>query len=102
MTEYNVDEKLNARVRERIGSEDATISISQESWNDGFCETCDWPTTGFAVYADGVQVWPSEDYLNNFGGYIYADESGEVHGDKLSTYGEFDRWLKNDGWDGIE
>ena len=102
MSEYSIDEALNDRIRKRIGRDSAVVDIREESWNEGMCETCDWPTSGFAVYADNKLVWPSEDYLENFGGYIYADESGEVYGNNLSTYGEFDRWLQNDGWDGIE
>jgi len=61
-------------------------------------KTCDWPVDGFSVHVNGEQVWPSEDYLSQFGGISSLDEEGYVKGSRLSAFGQFDRWLNNEPW----
>lgn len=96
---YSIDDALRDRVRKRIGRDNATIEIREEYYNAGFCETCSYPEYGFSVHADGEQVWPSEDYLREFGGVPYADLDGNVSGKRLSSFGQFDAWLNFRDWD---
>lgn len=88
-----VDEFLFRKVLERLGRTDGRVVIQTEEWDLGFCETCSYPESGFAVYVDDELVWPNEEILNVLGGYIYADDSGYVVGGELSTYGYFYDWL---------
>lgn len=107
MTEtiYNVDETLKERIRKRLARDSAEIEIREESWDFGFCDTCSYPEDGFSVYADGELVWPSENYLRSFGGVGFADDRGSIRGNRLSTYGYFDKWLSGvetvEEWDEV-
>jgi len=104
MTDYTNITQLEDRIRRRIARDNATISIIEEEWNSGFgsCDTCSWPESGFAVYADDELVWPSKEYLETFGGYIYADDKGYFTSGVLSVYGQFDQWLNGEDWDDDE
>lgn len=88
-----VDDFLFKKVLERLVRTDGRVVIQTEEWDLGFCETCSYPESGFAVYVDDELVWPNEESLSALGGYIYADDSGWVVEGKLSTYGYFYDWL---------
>lgn len=88
-----VDEFLFRKVLERLGRTDGRVVIQTEEWDLGFCETCSYPESGFAVYVDDELVWPNEESLSALGGYVYADDSGWVVEGELSTYGYFYDWL---------
>lgn len=91
---------LKRRVLARLNRTNGNVEIREESWDFGMCDTCSYPEIGFSVYVDGQQVWPSDDYLREFGGYIYADDQGYVTGRTLTTYGQFDNWLNARPFDG--
>lgn len=88
-----IDDYLKQKILERVGYDKGNVTITNQEWDLGMCETCSWPQTGFAVYVDNELVWPNDEYLSEFGGYIYADDSGAVKGGELSTYGYFFDWL---------
>lgn len=88
-----VDEFLFRKVLDRLGRTEGRVVIQSEHWDLGFCETCSYPESGFAVYVDDELVWPNEESLSALGGYVYADDSGYVVGGELSTYGYFYDWL---------
>lgn len=89
-----IDADLSQRVLDRLGLESGEVEVRSEEWDLGFCDTCSHLERGFSVYVDGQQVWPSKDYLRNFGGYIYADGEGVVEGETLSVFGYFFEWLE--------
>lgn len=97
-----VDEFLFRKVLDRLGRTEGHVVIQSEYWDLGFCETCSYPESGFAVYVDDELVWPNEESLSALGGYIYADDSGYVVGGELSTYGYFYDWLDGLDADGLE
>lgn len=88
-----VDEAFTQRVLQRLGRTEGKVQVRSEEWDLGFCDTCSHLERGFSVYVDDKQVWPNDDYLSNFGGYIYADEQGAVEGNTLTTFGYFFEWL---------
>lgn len=99
MTDYNVDDSLRRRVLARLGRDEGNVEVREERWDFGFCDTCSWPEEGFSIYVDGELVWPSDEYLREFGGYIYADDQGSLDGSRLSSFGQFDNWLNSRPWD---
>ena len=99
MKDYNrqtvklIDEFLFEKVRQRLGLSAGEVVIQTEEWDLGFCGTCSYPESGFAVYVDDELVWPNDESLSALGGYIYADNSGTIINGELSTYGYFFDWL---------
>lgn len=88
-----IDESLSRRILERLGRTEGKVTVQSEEWDSGFCDTCSHLEEGFAVYVDNELVWPNDDLLNNFGGWVYADDRGTVIGKTLSTFGYFFEWL---------
>ena len=88
-----IDDYLKQKILQRLGYNKGMVTITNQEWDLGMCDTCSWPEAGFSVYVDNKLVWPNDEYLRNFGGYIYADDSGTVKSGKLSTYGYFFDWL---------
>lgn len=92
MVQHRIDGALRQRVLERVGF-GTSVDIREEQWDLGFCDTCSSPDSGFSVHVDGVQVWPDPEYLEYFGGVVFADREGGVDGGALSSWGQFDNWL---------
>lgn len=88
-----IDDYLKKKVLARLGLNDGDVQVNKETWDLGFCDTCSWPEEGFAVYVNNNIVWPSDEYIGTYGGYIYADKNGRVRDNALSTYGYFFEWL---------
>lgn len=88
-----IDEFLSKKILDRLDLKEGKVTVANESWDLGFCDTCSWAEYGFAVYVDGNLVWPNDESLSALGGYVYADDRGEVVGGELSTYGYFFEWL---------
>lgn len=100
--DYKINGTLKARILARLGRTEGVVSINEEHWDDGFCETCSFPESGFSVLVDGEIVWPSREYLDEFGGRYDADRDGYVSGKKLSSFGQFDAWLNSRPWEDEE
>lgn len=92
-TTHTINGNLRKMVLARLGLTEGVVTVQEEKWDFGFCDTCSWPESGFSVQVDGNLVWPSKEYLNHFGGYIYADNEGRVEGKTLTSYGHFNAWL---------
>lgn len=88
-----IDDYLAGKILSRLGRTEGEVRVNKETWDLGMCETCSMPEEGFAVYVDNALVWPNDEVLRAHGGYIYADDKGEVVGGELSTYGYFFDWL---------
>lgn len=100
--DYKINGTLKRRILARLGRKTGKVTINEEQWDDGFCETCSYPEDGFSVHVDGETVWPSSDYLEEFGGRYDADRDGFITGRTLSTFGQFDAWLNERPWDDEE
>lgn len=99
MTEvtHRINGALKKRVLNRLGRTQGDVDIREEEWDfGGGCTTCSFPEDGFSVYVDGEQVWPSDELLNFQGGVHFADTEGYVNGRTLTSYGQFDRWLRGE------
>ena len=70
----NMTRDFDDAVRHRTGKT-GRVTVRHEEWDMGYCETCSWPITGFAVYIDGERVYgPDSD------GQIVDDERIEFEG----------------------
>lgn len=95
-----VDGTLRQAVLDRLGRTSGEVRVTQEEWDLGYCETCSFPESGFAVYVDDDLVWPTEAIKAGLGGYIYGDAEGIVEGQTLTVWGRFFSWLDNEeGWE---
>lgn len=88
-----IDGNLRNMVLTRMGLTEGTVTIQEEEWDLGMCDTCSYPESGFSVKVNDNLVWPSDEYLQHFGGYIYADREGDITGNELTSYGHFNAWL---------
>ena len=88
-----IDDTLSRRILNRLGLQSGTVTVTEESWNMGLCDTCSWPQEGFAVHVNGELVYPNDETLNSFGGYTHADAAGYVNGNQLTSWGAFFHWL---------
>lgn len=88
-----IDDFMAKKVLDRLGRVSGDVTVNEEEWDLGMCDTCSSPEDGFAVYVDGKLVWPNDEVLSAQGGYIYADDSGYIKDGQLSTYGYFFDWL---------
>ena len=99
---HRINGALRKRVLDRLGLTEGDVDIREEAWDfGGGCTTCSNPEDGFSVHVNGELVWPSDEYLDTFGGVHFADTDGYVTGRTLTSYGQFDRWLSNQPWDGV-
>lgn len=95
-----IDGMLKQRILNRLGREAGRVEIQEEEeWDLGFCDTCSYPETGFAVYVDGELEWPRAESLEAQGGRAYGDSCGHIDPSSgelvLSDYALFDAWLRN-------
>lgn len=88
-----IDDSLRRAILERIGRPTGAVTVTEETYGLGFCDTCSYVLDGFAVKVDGEIVWPSDEHLAAEGGCIYLDEEGRVDGGTLTTWGHFFDWL---------
>lgn len=92
---YDIGPALTRRILDRLGRESGHVQVIEREWDfGGGCTTCSSPESGFQVLVDGDQVWPSAEYLDRFGGVVFADSDGHATSSKLTVYGQFDNWLQ--------
>lgn len=72
----NMTQDFDDAVRYRTGKT-GKVTVQHEEWDLGYCETCSWPETGFAVYVDDERVYG-------------PDSAGQiVDGGRIEFYGFF-------------